>query len=75
MRPQDLLARKNALGRRASYHKLKDRTGISHTTIYRLLEGKELPFAVDTPGLLGRISAALDALEQEDASQPEAEAA
>lgn len=67
----EVLARKNSLGRRASYRELRERTGVSHTTINRVLEGHPLPFVVDEQAILQKVSQALDDIERE-AEQAEA---
>jgi hypothetical protein len=63
-----LLARKEALGRAASYRKLAERTNYAHSLIFRLLSGIPVSFpgvTVDETEMYHAVDRALDQIERE----------
>ena len=65
MQAHDLLARKEALGNRASYRKLSDRIGVNWTSIRQTLIGEESAIPIDRDKIASLVSEALDEIEAE----------
>lgn len=65
MAASELLARKERLGRAASYGQIAKRVGHSKSLVLRILKGGEIPFDIDTPTILRKIEKALLQIELE----------
>lgn len=65
---EQLLERKERLGRRASYSKLSERVGKSHTAIQKALLNIPTDIPMDRANILADVARALDEIEAEDDS-------
>lgn len=74
-RRENLLARKKALGRKASYGILAEKLGINKAAVYRTLNDKPSPIPMDREEILRKVARALDELEAEEEDASEALAA